>query len=302
MSRTVLHTQIDLPLVHRGKVRDIYAAERGLLFVATDRLSAFDVVFEQGIPRKGQVLTHISLFWARQLPAAQPFHVIESDVDEIYLPKGTDREALRGRTLLVEKLQMVPVECVVRGYLVGSGWKDYQRTGQVCGHRLPAGMQNGDPLPKPIFTPATKAALGDHDENISFDQAVKLVGGEAAEELRERSLELFAQGAAYARERGIVLVDTKFEFGHRSSGALVLADEVLTPDSSRYWDVREVEQCPRGQTPPSFDKQIVRDYLETLDWNKAPPPPPLPDDIIERTAAKYLEVVQRLTGAPLPNL
>jgi phosphoribosylaminoimidazole-succinocarboxamide synthase len=301
MAKPLLTTSLSLPLVHRGKVRDIYSLDDKLLFIATDRLSAFDVVFNEGIPDKGRVLTHVSSFWVKQLAAARPFHMVESDVSKMGPVVKKEAEALAGRTMLVEKLAMLPVECVVRGYLVGSGWKDYQKTGAVCGHVLPKGMQNGDRLPDPIFTPATKAAVGLHDENISFDEVVQLVGKKSAEELRERSLEIFREGAAYARERGLVLVDTKFEFGRRNDGTLVLADEVLTPDSSRYWDANEAASTTRGNTPPSFDKQIVRDYLETLTWNKAPPPPPLPADIIDRTAARYRELVQRLTGKPLPK-
>lgn len=299
--RTLLTTGIDLPLMHRGKVRDIYALSDGLLFVATDRLSAFDVVFNEGIRDKGRVLTHISSFWTNTLEAARPYHVITDDVTQMGPKVERHTEALHGRTMWVEQLEMLPIECVIRGHLVGSGWKDYQATGRVCGHTLPEGLQAGDPLPQPLFTPATKAELGDHDENISFERAVEIVGADMAKKLRQRSLEIFEAGAKFARQRDLILVDTKFEFGLRSDGTLVLADEVLTPDSSRYWDVAEAEATPRGKTPPSFDKQIVRDYLETLDWNKRPPAPTLPDSIIEKTAARYLDLVERLTGAPLPG-
>ncbi|MEE8408014.1 MAG: phosphoribosylaminoimidazolesuccinocarboxamide synthase [Myxococcota bacterium] len=297
----VLKTNLDLPLVHRGKVRDIYDLGDELLIVATDRLSAFDVVFDDGIPDKGRVLTHVSGFWTRTLDACQPFHLVTDDVDAMGDAVAKFRDQLAGRTMLVEKLEMLPVECVVRGFLAGSGYKDYVATGKVCGHALPPGLHLGDPLPDPIFTPATKAAIGDHDQNIAFDRVVEMVGNDVAEEIRERSLAIFREGVATARDRGLILVDTKFEIGKRKDGTLVLADEVLTPDSSRYWDVAEAAATPRGEPKPSFDKQIVRDYLETLDWNKKPPPPKLPTDITERTAARYLELVERLTGAPLPR-
>jgi phosphoribosylaminoimidazole-succinocarboxamide synthase len=298
--KTLLESALDLPVLSRGKVRDNYDLGDRVLLVASDRLSAFDVVFERGIPDKGRVLTYISLFWARTLDACSPYHLLTADVADMGPEIAPHAASLAGRCMLAEKLDMLPIECVVRGYLVGSGWKDYRATGRLCGHPLPAGMQLGDRLENPLFTPATKAELGEHDENISFEQAQKLVGSELAGELRERSLAIYRQAAAFALERGIVLVDTKFEFGRRKDGTVVLADEVLTPDSSRYWDRSALEAMPRGQTPPSFDKQIVRDYLETLDWNKRPPPPPLPDDIIERTGARYREIVERLTGESLP--
>jgi phosphoribosylaminoimidazole-succinocarboxamide synthase len=296
---TVRETRIDLPLVHRGKVRDIYDLDTRLLFVATDRLSAFDVIFNEGIPDKGKVLTHVSGFWAARLDACKPFHMVTDDVDLMGEAVAPHREALAGRTMLVEKLEMLPVECVVRGYLVGSGWKDYRSTGTVCGHPLPDGMQIGDRLETPLFTPTTKAELGEHDENIPFERVVEIVGRETAIELKERSLEIYREAAEYALRRGLVLVDTKFEFGRRSDGNIVLADEVLTPDSSRYWDAAEAESTAQGETPPSFDKQIVRDYVETLDWNKRPPPPKLPNEVVERAASRYRELVERLTGAPL---
>jgi phosphoribosylaminoimidazole-succinocarboxamide synthase len=297
----LLSTDLDLPVISRGKVRDNYQLGDRVLLVASDRLSAFDVVFNQGIPDKGRVLTHVSLFWADKLAACKPYHLITADATEMGPEVAAQVDDLRGRTMLVEKLDMLPVECVVRGYLVGSGWKDYQATGAVCGHELPDGMQLGDRLPEPLFTPATKAERGDHDENISFERAAELVGEEVAREARDRTLQIYAEASAFALERGLVLVDTKFEFGKRPDGTLVLGDEVLTPDSSRYWDRAEAEATPAGKTPPSFDKQIVRDHLETLDWDKKPPPPALPVDIIERTAARYRELVERLTGAPLPS-
>jgi len=298
-SQPVLKTELDLPLLSRGKVRDIYDLDGDLLIVTTDRLSAFDVVFDQGIPDKGKVLTQLSLFWADTLDACRPYHLVTADVDAMGPKVAAHADSLRGRSMRVEKLEMMPVECVVRGYLVGSGWKDYKATGMVCGHQLPEGLQNGDALPAPLFTPATKAEVGLHDENISFEKMVEMVGQETADELRTKSLEIFNSAVAYAKERGIVLVDTKFEFGRRKDGTLVLADEILTPDSSRYWDSADVENTPRGQTPPSFDKQIVRDYLETLTWDKAPPAPTLPDDIIERTAARYRDAVERISGESL---
>jgi len=296
----VLETKLDCPLLHKGKVRDIYDADGKLLIVTTDRLSAFDVVFGQGIPDKGKVLTQVSNFWARSLPACNPYHLISDTLDGIakIVPQVQDDPATyEGRSILVEKLEMSPVECVVRGFLVGSGWKDYQKTGEVCGHKLPEGLQLGDELPEPLFTPATKAQVGDHDENISFGRVVEMVGEQTAEELKQRSIDIYNKGRIFARERGFILVDTKFEFGKRPDGTMVLADEALTPDSSRYWDVREAEATARGKTPPSFDKQIVRDYLETLDWNKAPPAPALPQEILNRTAARYHDLLERLTKA-----
>jgi len=298
MTDVLLNTELKLERVHRGKVRDIYAVGERLLFVASDRLSAFDVVFDQGIPNKGRVLTHVSKFWVDALEGCRPYHLVTDKLGDMGL--DAPPAELDGRSMLVEKLEMLPVECVIRGYLVGSGWKDYEATGAICGHVLPEGLQNGDRLPDPIFTPATKADVGDHDENVDFDHVVATVGGAVAEELRERSIAIFGEASARAQEQGLVLVDTKLEFGRRSDGTIVLGDEVLTPDSSRYWDAAEAEAAPRGETPPSFDKQIVRNYLETLDWNKQPPPPLLPAEIIARTAARYLELVERLTGAPLP--
>lgn len=299
MDSVLLSTELDLPCIHRGKVRDVYSLGDQLLFVATDRLSAFDVVFNEGIPRKGEVLTYISHFWSERLPAAQPFHAITTSVQNVPV-SAQWRQRLAGRSMLVEQLTMVPVECVVRSRLVGSSWKDYQRTGAVCGHTLPAGMQLGDPLPELLFTPATKAQQGAHDENISIAEMIDQVGEDTAKQLQERSLELFTQARDYAAERGLVLVDTKLEFGFRTDGTLVLADEIFTPDSSRYWDLEQTEATPRGQTPPSFDKQIVRDYLETLSWNKQPPPPALPPHIVSQTSQRYLELVERLTGEGLP--
>ena len=292
----MLVSELPLPLMSQGKVRDIYAVgEDRLLLVTTDRLSAFDVVFKEGIPGKGCVLTSLSTFWAGRLPACQPYHLITDELDEMDFDLGSHREELRGRVQLVERLDMLPVECVVRGYLTGSGWKDYQAAGHVCGHPLPQGLHNGDRLPAPLFTPATKAADGEHDQNISFERVVEMVGRETAEELRQRSVEIYKQGARIASERGLILVDTKLEYGRRADGTLVLADEVLTPDSSRYWDEKQAAAAEPGKTPPSYDKQVVRDYLETLDWNKRPPPPVLPSSIVNKAASRYEELASRLS-------
>jgi len=281
-----------LKLTHRGKVRDIYEAGGDLLFVATDRISAFDCILPDGIPDKGRVLTQMSLFWFRYLDV--PNHVITANVDEYPAELRVYREQLEGRSMLVRKAAMFPVECVARGYVSGSGWKDYRRTGAICGIGLPAGLRESDRLPEPIFTPATKAQTG-HDENISFEEAAKAIGEETAHQLKEMTLKIYARASEYARERGIVLADTKFEFG-TIDGQIILGDEVLTPDSSRYWPA--ATYAPGGPQK-SFDKQFVRDYLETLDWNKQPPAPPLPEDVVEKTAAKYREAFETLTGEKL---
>jgi phosphoribosylaminoimidazole-succinocarboxamide synthase len=288
-------TTTDLPtlkLTHRGKVRDIYEAGEDLLFVATDRISAFDCILPNGIPDKGRVLTQMSLFWFRYLDV--PNHLITAQVDEYPAELRVYREQLEGRSMLVRKAAMFPIECVARGYVSGSGWKDYRRTEAICGIALPAGLRESDRLPEPIFTPATKAQTG-HDENISFAQAAKAVGEETAQRLKEMTLRIYARASEYARERGIILADTKFEFG-TIDGEIVLGDEVLTPDSSRYWPA--ATYAPGGPQK-SFDKQFVRDYLETLDWNKQPPAPPLPEDVVEKTAAKYREAYAILTGGQL---
>ena len=288
----LLETALDGLSVHRGKVRDIYDLGDQLLLVATDRISAFDWVLPTGIPDKGRVLTGLSRFWFELLDV--PNHMLSTDLDDMDLPEGCDRSALAGRTMLVRKTEVVPVECVVRGYLVGSGWRDYQRTGSVCGIELPADLRESEQFPEPIFTPATKATEG-HDENISFETMIDVVGKETAETLREKSLDVYRRGAAYALERGIVMADTKFEWGW-FDGELLLIDEVLTPDSSRFWPK---DQYKPGQSQPSFDKQFVRDWLETTDWDKNSTPPPLPPEIIEQTRAKYLEAYEGLTGKPL---
>jgi phosphoribosylaminoimidazole-succinocarboxamide synthase len=283
-----------LPLRARGKVRDIYGIDGGhLLIVATDRLSAFDVVLPDPIPGKGKVLTAVAHFWFQRTRHIIPNHLSGLALEEA-VPDPGERALLQGRGVVVRKLQPLPVEAVVRGYLTGSGWKDYQKTGAVCGIPLPAGLQMAQQLPAPLFTPSTKAAQGAHDENIDFARTVDLLGQPLAEQVREASLRIYAEAAAYALERGIIIADTKFEFGLDESGQLYLIDEVLTPDSSRFWPLDEYRV---GISPPSFDKQIVRDYLETLDWDKAPPGPRLPPEVLAKTAAKYREAEWRLTGA-----
>jgi phosphoribosylaminoimidazole-succinocarboxamide synthase len=285
----------ELPLWRRGKVRDVYDLGDRLLIVATDRLSAFDVVLPTGIPGKGAVLTQLSLFWFDLLRDVVPHHVISSDVADYGHGLERHRDQLEGRSMLVRKTDPLPVECVVRGYLVGSGWKDYGRTGAVCGISLPAGLRESDRLQPPLFTPATKEESG-HDQNIPIDEMAARIGRELAERLREISLELYGRARAYAEQRGIIVADTKFEFGVRD-GRPVWIDEALTPDSSRFW--------PRdgyrpGASQPSFDKQYVRDYLESLAWDKTPPGPELPPDVVERTREKYFEALERLTGSAAP--
>ena len=282
-------------LLRRGKVRDVYAhGDDQLLVVATDRISAFDVVLEPGIAGKGIILTQMSNFWFDTLREVVPNHLVATRFEDLPAPFST-QPGLARRSCLVKALRMLPVECVVRGYLVGSGWKEYQAGGTVCGLRLPAGLRQADRLPEPIFTPATKAEEG-HDENISFEAMAKLLGDELAARARDVSLELYSRAAAHAEKRGIVIADTKFEFGLDASGALVLADEALTPDSSRFWPRSEYRP---GSNPPSYDKQFVRDWLEASDWNKEPPAPTLPADVIEGTVARYLEAYERLTGSRL---
>lgn len=292
--RILLETKIDLPLVRRGKVRDIYDAGDNLLFVATDRISAFDCILGSGIPCKGRVLTQISLFWFDYLRDLVPSHIVTGDIEQFPPSLREYRDSLEGRSLLVKRADMIEIECVARGYLSGSGWKEYQAGGTVCGIRLPAGLRESDRLPEPIFTPATKAQTG-HDENVSFETVVSLVGEPLAARLRERTLEIYRHAAAYALTRGLILADTKFEFGFVHD-QLVLADEVLTPDSSRYWPA---DRYAPGGPQPSFDKQFVRDYLETLSWNKQPPAPALPEDVVRKTSEKYVEAYGRLTGKTL---
>jgi phosphoribosylaminoimidazole-succinocarboxamide synthase len=283
-----------LPLIHRGKVRDLYAVgEDHLLIVTTDRVSAFDVVLPTPIPGKGEVLTRISEFWFRKLQDIVPNQLAGMTLAEA-VPDAAERAPLEGRSLVVRRLKALPIEAVVRGYLIGSGWKDYQATGQVCGITLPAGLQMADRLPEPIYTPATKAAVGEHDENVDFDYTAELVGPELAAQVRQTALALYNRAAEYALERGIIIADTKFEFGLDADGELHLIDEALTPDSSRFWPA---DTYRPGISPPSFDKQFVRDYLETLDWNKEAPGPELPPEVVQKTAEKYREALQRLTGA-----
>jgi phosphoribosylaminoimidazole-succinocarboxamide synthase len=282
-----------LELLHRGKVRDVYAVDaRTLLIVATDRLSAFDVVLPDPIPGKGEILTQTARFWFDRTRALVPNHLLDTALESV-LPAGTDYAAYRLRSSVTRRLRPLPIEAVARGYLIGSGWKDYQASGAVCGVRLPPGLRLADKLPEPIFTPATKAAAGEHDENITFEQVVELVGPALAAQVRDLTLRIYGEAAAYARGRGIIIADTKFEFGLDDQGTLYLIDEILTPDSSRFWPA---EQWRPGASPPSFDKQFVRDYLETLNWNKQAPGPRLPAEIIARTAAKYREAYRRLTG------
>ena len=285
-----------LPLLYRGKVRDLYTIdEHHMLMVASDRLSAFDVILPTAIPGKGAVLTAVSRFWFERTRAIIPNHLdLAGKTLEQALPDPLARARVADRAVVARRLRGLPVEAIVRGYLIGSGWKDYQSSGAVCGIALPAGLRLAERLPEPIFTPSTKAALGSHDENVSFAQIAARIGPQRAEQVREVSLRLYREAAEYALERGIIIADTKFEFGLDEQDRLVLMDEVLTPDSSRFWPVDEYRP---GINPPSFDKQFVRDYLETLDWNKQAPGPELPAEIVARTVAKYREALQRLTGS-----
>jgi len=285
-----------LPLLARGKVRDVYSVgEDHLLIVTTDRLSAFDVVLPDPIPGKGAVLTAVSAFWFERTRSLVPNHLADVALESV-LPDADERELVEGRAVVVRKMKALPVEAIVRGYLIGSGWKDYQAGGAVCGIRLPDGLQLADQLPAAIYTPSTKAELGDHDINIDYGRSEDLLGARLASRVREVSLQIYNEAARYAAQRGIIIADTKFEFGLDEDGELVLIDEALTPDSSRFWPQDEYRA---GISPPSFDKQFVRDYLETLDWDKTPPGPKLPDDIIQRTAEKYQEALRRLTGETL---
>ncbi len=294
-TRIILETDLaGVPMVARGKVRDVYAAGDRLLIVATDRISAFDYILATGIPNKGRILTQLSVFWFDFLKDVTPTHFLTADVDEYPEELRTFRDQLEGRSMLVKRARMMDVECVVRGYLSGSGWKEYRASGTVCGIPLPPGLKESDRLPEPIFTPSTKAQTG-HDENISFDRVVSMVGGEMAERLRSVSLAVYSKAAAYAETRGVIIADTKFEFGV-VDGVLVLADEVLTPDSSRFWPK---DTYRPGGPQPSYDKQYVRDYLESIHWNKQPPAPGLPPEVAARTSEKYLEGYRALTGRDL---
>jgi phosphoribosylaminoimidazole-succinocarboxamide synthase len=290
--------QTDFPELHlhaSGKVRDVYQLDNErLLFIATDRISAFDYVLATGIPHKGRVLTQISLFWFDFLSAIVPNHLVTADVDRYPQTVHQYADQLRGRSMLVQRAEMFPVECVVRGYISGSAWKEYKATGKVCGIELTAGLKESDAFPEPIFTPATKAATG-HDENISFGHMCKIVGENAATELRDLTLKIYKKAASYARQRGIIIADTKFEFGRTAKG-ITLADEVLTPDSSRFWPA---DKYSPGRSQESYDKQYVRDYLEEIRWNKQPPAPALPPEVALRTSEKYLEAYTQLTGREL---
>ncbi len=289
--------QLDLPGIEKlksGKVREVFDLGDRLLFVASDRISAFDVIMPNGIPRKGEVLTQISYFWFAQTESFQPNHLLSRGGDSLPKELQPFADKLAGRSMIVKKAKPLAIECVVRGYLAGSGWKEYQKSQTVCGIKLPNGLKESSELPEPIFTPATKAETG-HDENISFEEACRLVGADIAEQARTASLRIYQFAREYARKRGIIIADTKFEFGI-FDGKLILIDEVLTPDSSRFWPA---DQYAPGKSQPSYDKQFVRDYLETLDWNKTPPGPVLPAEVVARTTAKYLEAYEKLTGKKL---
>ena len=295
---TTLHTSHlpGLPLLHRGKVRDVYGLEnQRLLMVASDRLSAFDVVLPDPIPGKGEMLCQISNFWFDKTAHLIPNHLTHESVASV-LPASVDLALYATRSIVTKKLKPVPVEAIARGYIIGSGWKDYQKSGAICGIELPAGLQQAEQLPSPIFTPSTKAAMGDHDENVSFDAIVEQIGADLAEQVRAATLEIYEFAARYAIQRGIIIADTKLEFGLDENGVLHVMDEMLTPDSSRFWPLSSYEV---GISPPSYDKQFVRDYLETLDWNKTAPGPSVPANIIEITRAKYAEALHRLADITL---
>jgi phosphoribosylaminoimidazole-succinocarboxamide synthase len=296
VSNATIH-QLELPGIKKvksGKVREIFDLGDRLLFVATDRISAFDCVLPNGIPRKGEVLTQLSYFWFAQTESFQPNHLLSRAGDPLPAALQPYEAQLKGRCMIVKKAQPLAIECVVRGYLAGSGWKEYQKTQTVCGIKLPAGLKDSSELAEPIFTPATKAETG-HDENISFDEAAKITGAEIAEKARAASLKIYTFAREYARKRGIIIADTKFEFG-LFDGQLLLIDEILTPDSSRFWPA---DQYQPGRSQPSFDKQFVRDYLETLDWDKNPPAPRLPPDVVAKSSAKYVEAYEKITGKKL---
>ncbi|MCW8854940.1 MAG: phosphoribosylaminoimidazolesuccinocarboxamide synthase [Gammaproteobacteria bacterium] len=294
MTMSSLHTSqlSSLKLIHKGKVRDNYEIDdKHMLIVTTDRISAFDVIMPTPIPNKGAILTEVTQFWLKKLNHILPNQLTDLPLEQV-LPDADERRPVENRAMVVKKLKALPVEAIVRGYIIGSGWKDYQKTGAVCGIKLPAGLQLADKLPEPIYTPSSKAAVGEHDENIDYDATVKLLGEDLANQVKQASLRLYKEAADYALERGIIIADTKFEFGLDDNNQLVLIDEVLTPDSSRFWPA---DQYKPGSSPMSFDKQFVRDYLETLDWDKTAPGPELPDDIINKTAEKYREALERLT-------
>lgn len=293
-------TRIDLPgitKVKSGKVREVFEVDDHYLLVASDRISAFDCILPNGIPRKGEILTQLSNWWFEHLRHIIDHHVVAADVTDYPDQLQPYADLLRNRSVLVKKTDVIPIECVARGYIIGSGWKEYRKSGSVCGIQLREGYEQAEHLDEPIFTPASKAETG-HDENISFEQVIDQVGSETAIHLRDYTLRLYGEAAMHARKKGIILADTKFEFGITADGYIILIDEALTPDSSRYWPV---ESYRKGISPPSFDKQIVRDYLESLDWNKQPPPPSLPDQVVGKTIEKYLEVYQLLTGKTLDS-
>ena len=296
MSSALMQSNLPFP-VRRGKVRDVYDLGQSLLIVATDRISAFDVIMPNGIPDKGRVLTSLSLFWFNKLAGNSENHLLASDVKDYPSILQPFAEQIRGRSMLVKKAKVVPIECVARGYLAGSGWKEYQASQTVCGIKLPADLRQCNRLPEPTFTPATKEETG-HDINISFEQAAERVGKELAGEMRKRTLSLYAQAAQYAQGRGIIIADTKFEFGQLPDGTLILIDEILTPDSSRFWPA---DSYITGRDQPSFDKQFVRNWLETQPWNKTAPAPALPDDVVQGTRKRYVEAYERLTGNRWPT-
>jgi len=293
MSQVLLESNCpELKLVNKGKVRDIYDLGEHLLIVTSDRISAFDVIMNEGIPGKGYVLTQISRFWFEQMAGLVPNHIVAMEIADFPAVTHQYRDQLEGRSMLVKKAKPLAIECIVRGYVSGSGWKDYQKTGAICGIQLPAGLQESSILPQTIFTPSTKAELGEHDENISFEQAVALCGEQLTTQVRDISIRIYEQARTLADTKGIIIADTKFEFG-TMDGKLIWIDEAMTPDSSRFWPK---DQYRPGGPQPSFDKQFLRDYLETLDWGKVAPPPPLPDEIVRKTSEKYLEAMTRLTG------
>ncbi len=293
----LLETSIPyLKLHNKGKVREIFEIDGNLLLVATDRISAFDVILPNGIPHKGKVLTQMSEFWFELIGELTENHLITTSIDEIDKITEEDRDLLRGRSMLVKKVEVIPVECIVRGYIAGSGWKDYKKNNAICGISLPGDLKESDKLPEPIFTPSTKAESG-HDENISFEEAVNITGRELAEEIRQKSIAIYKKASEYALTKGIIISDTKFEWG-KYGDKVILIDEVLTPDSSRFWPM---ESYSPGKPQPSFDKQFVRDYLESCGWDKNPPPPSLPEDIIRTTSEKYLEAYTKLTGKEISN-
>lgn len=288
---TLFETNLSLPLIQKGKVRDIYDIDdRRMLIVTTDRLSAFDVVFDDGIAKKGAVLTEVANFWFEKTQHIIPNHLTHEPLNSVL--NADEVQQVEGRAIIVKKLKPLAVEAIVRGYIIGSGWKDYQKTGSICGNKLPGNLQLAEKLPEVLYTPSSKAAVGEHDENIDFAETVNILGADLAEQVKQASLALYQYAADFAIKRGIMIADTKFEFGLDESGTLTLMDEVLTPDSSRFWSAKDYQV---GSSPQSFDKQIVRDYLETLDWDKTPPAPTLPQHIIDKTADKYQQVQQLLT-------